>query len=103
MCLNCYQDYGSPRITTDATRHAARLIGEANPWGPLHIVVEDDNFDDEDLESCRTNVSTEGSDADKACFAALVEMTVAERVSAGAIAAGFIPAWPSEAWPRSSG
>lgn len=103
MCFGCYERYGSPRIATDATRHAARLIKKADPFGPLHIVVEDDNLEDCHLEFCRSAVFTKGSEVDRACFSALIELSLDERVSAMAIAQEYIPAWPSEAWPRSAG
>ena len=97
MCLGCYERYGSPRIATDATRHAARLIEAADPFGALHCVVEDDNYEDEHLAACRQSPLTP---LDAACLDALEALTPAERVSAAAIANGWIPAYPSTPWTQ---
>jgi hypothetical protein len=34
-------------------RELAKLISEANGFGALHIVIEDENVDDDNLEFCR--------------------------------------------------
>jgi hypothetical protein len=35
-------------------RELAKLISEANGFGALHIVIEDENVDDDNLEFCRS-------------------------------------------------
>ena len=39
---------------TDAARKWAPVFAETNGWGAMHIVIEDWNLDDGDLEFCRT-------------------------------------------------
>jgi hypothetical protein len=34
-----------------------RLFREANPWGPLHIVVEDGNLKDHHLDFCEERIA----------------------------------------------
>lgn len=100
MCLECYESYGAPRIATDATRHAARLIEAADKFGALHCVVEDENYDDPCLAACRSDPFSPLTPLDEACLEALEALSLDERVAAGAIANGDIPAYPSSAWPR---
>jgi hypothetical protein len=40
------------RSSTPAVRAAARAVAEVDPYGNLHIVVDDWNIEDENLDSC---------------------------------------------------
>ncbi len=99
MCFNCYMADGAPRICTEATRRAHVLIAMADPFGPLHVVVEDENYDDENLEACRVAVYADGRPEEVACFEALVALSEDERVSAGAMASGYIDPFTGRAMP----
>jgi hypothetical protein len=98
MCQGCWENDGAPRIATDQTRFAALFIQECEFSPRLHIIVEDDNYEDHNLEFCRNEPGLTATET--ACLDILEAMTHEERVSASAIANGYIPAYPSSAWPR---
>ena len=56
---------------------AAKIMAAYDPFGPLHIVVDDGNVDDEWLDSCAANPAL--TDADREILALLKSMTVEER------------------------
>ena len=101
MCIECYEKYGSPSIINELTRRAAKLIEAVYEFnaagGNAHIVVEDWNLDDGDIDFCLDEVKTNrrGDSADKLnaerqCLEALKALTLEERASALAIYDGFI-------------
>lgn len=55
MCLGCWESEGRPFAITDAVREWAPKFEAANPFGALHIVVDDWNLDDGNLEVCRAD------------------------------------------------
>lgn len=101
MCQGCWEEDGAPRIATDETRFAALFIAAAGEYGPLHITIADDNYEDHSLAFCRAKATEHGASAvDLACLDILEALSFEERVSASAIAYGYIPPYPSSAWPR---
>jgi hypothetical protein len=54
MCMGCWEEEGKPFKMTDAVREWAPKFAEANEFGALHIVVDDWNLDDENIEFCRS-------------------------------------------------
>lgn len=53
MCLGCWEREGRPYEVTDAVKRWAPVFAETNGWGAMHIVIEDWNLDDGNLEFCR--------------------------------------------------
>lgn len=97
MCLGCYIKAGSPVIVTDATKAAASLIAAIYEFscvgGNAHIVVDDWNLGDENIDWClnealKTNfheASIKQLEAERAALTALRALTVSERYSAMAL------------------
>jgi hypothetical protein len=101
-----YVEAGCPRIITMETVTAAYLISRVylhNPvGGNLHIVLDDYNMDDEDINWCLDRIVNGGSDpsvemngrsldqlfAEENCAEALLKLTGPERWSALAIYEG---------------
>jgi hypothetical protein len=104
MCFGCWEERGSPKIVNEKTIDAVPLIEavyEANSvGGNLHIVLDDFNIDDCDLEACRRFIDNHEDDAltycdvvaERACLDAFVSMTVDERASALAMYDGYFSA-----------
>lgn len=98
MCRTCYEDYGSPAIVTDATRAAAdcihRLYEVHGAGGHLHIVVDDWNLEDGDLDWCINKMESDPygpvDPVERDCAHLLRAMTVEERASALAIEDGYL-------------
>jgi hypothetical protein len=101
MCEGCYHEYGSPRIITEATKHAASLIdavyGLAGAGGHAHVVIDDWNLEDHYILDCLEWValndqraSPEQLKAERDCLEALSMLSVNERASAMAIHAGYL-------------
>jgi hypothetical protein len=44
MCLNCWDEEGRPFKVTEAVKRWAPRFGETNPYGAMHIVVDDWNL-----------------------------------------------------------
>jgi hypothetical protein len=56
MCGGCWNDYGNPKIDTPAVREAAKAVDDVYQHscvgGNLHIVLDDWNIEDSNLEFC---------------------------------------------------
>lgn len=121
MCENCWAEAGSPRIDNEKVRAVQPLIAAVYKYshvgGNLHIVLDDFNVRDRDLECCQKiiadggvlkmpagsvaflgvpagtpetdPVSGEQLHAELTCLEALRAMTVEERASAIALFDGF--------------
>jgi hypothetical protein len=101
---NYYVEEGCPRIVTLATCAAAVLIGRVYEFnhvgGGLHIVVDDENLDDECITDCLKAIregrfhgdkpSEEQIDAEFRCAEALLQLTLEERLSALALHDGML-------------
>lgn len=66
-------------------KNAATEINRQNPWGALHIFVEDGNCEDEDLESCLAQVDITEAEQ-KFCQRMLEGLTENQRYGAWALA-----------------
>lgn len=88
MCLGCYAEYGAPRIVTAPVLAMAERLRAADHFGGLHIVVDDWNLEDQNVEFCRDH---EDSTAEERELAAdLLRMTIAERAAAMALADEYL-------------
>jgi hypothetical protein len=109
MCEGCYEEYGRPAIITDRTLAAAELVRQVYDYsgvgGNLHIVLDDWNIEDDNLEFCAKEIAAGGYfdpkypderatseqlDVEKRCCDALARMTLAERASALALYDGYL-------------
>lgn len=91
MCIECYdEEYGAVREDTTEVRLAAEAIDrlyEAHPaGGALHVVVDDWNLEDENLAFCATQ---EMDEVERACFDALMPLSLSARASALGLHEGF--------------
>lgn len=99
MCMDCWENYGSPRLDTDAVRVVVGLIEQVYDYnaagGGAHIVLDDWNIEDDDIRWCIDNLS-ECSEAGPErvvtmeCLSALLGLTLPERASALAMVDGFV-------------
>lgn len=103
MCEGCYEEYGRPAIINDRTLAAAALAARVYEFsavgGNLHIVLDDWNIEDDNLEFCAKQIADggyEGRDSpeelavEKECCEAFMAMTLDERASALAIHDGLL-------------
>lgn len=103
MCYNCWEEAGKPAIITSKTNAAAKLVAEVYEFdsvgGHCHIVLDDFNIEDKDVDSClkkilnepdRERYTTDQVDIQKRCMAAFLLLTEAERASALALFEGWI-------------
>lgn len=88
MCIICYEEeYGSPRVINENVLRAADLAKDINPFGHFHIVVEDFNLEDDNVDFC-LKLST---DDNELAFGRLFRsLSIDERATALALADGFI-------------
>lgn len=98
MCINCWNEIGAPKLMTPQTKRASKLIGELNPMagGNLHIMTDDYNCTDSDLEFCqkahKENIAALTGDEfwfERKLLDIFSEMSEEERVSAIAYHDGF--------------
>ena len=85
MCELC--DGTFERIENPAVIRAAEMAKRVEPYGAMHIIVDDCNVDDEDIEFCLK--LNDCNDADRAFAQAMMPLTYQERVSAIALADGL--------------
>ena len=99
MCYGCWEEEGSPAIVNDKTKAAAKLVEELYEYhcsgGYLHIVTDDYNLKQHNIDWCATNRAEETmerpmDDVERRCYQALVVMTDEERGSAIAIYEGWV-------------
>ena len=101
MCIHCWEKMGSPSIINDKTKEAARLIENVYVYhgagGYGHIVLDDWNLEDDNVEWClgRVEENEWGYDkkeleVTKKCLETLLQMSEEERASALAIYDGFV-------------
>lgn len=99
MCINCYIEAGSPKIVNEKVLEAARLIqqlyetenGGAGGYG--HIVFDDWNVDDSDIDFCINQIAADQSIVDnqecriasQAALLSFKELAIGERYSALAL------------------
>lgn len=94
MCRQCWVEDGSPALTvTERTKRGADLISgicERHGGcgaGPLHNVLDDDNWDDASIRWCLDNSIPESDEPRpyRECAEYLLGLSLAERWSAQAI------------------
>lgn len=99
MCEGCYERYEHPAIVSERTRAAAVLIARVfelhGTGGNLHVEIDDWNLDDEFFVEFKPWMVKEDmrqgqAEAEMACFLALKEMSLDERVSAMALHDGYL-------------
>lgn len=110
MCYGCYEDAGKPEIVNEKTIKASELIKELydTEFGGVgrygHIVFDDWNIDDDNIEWCIENANKGGywqdendeegaEETRQASLTALIyfkELSEEERYSALAIDDGFL-------------
>lgn len=102
MCENCWIENGSPSISTDKTRALAGLINASvntfsNAARYGHIVFDDQNLDDDDIDYCITALK-EADDVDEQertyvlnTLKEMRKLSYDERWSAMAIFENWIP------------
>ena len=90
MCRRCWDEAGQPSINTSGVQRAARRIREVYEedalGGNMHVVIEDWNVRQSDLDWCAPMVTTV---AERRCHEALNDLTEDERTSALALYDGF--------------
>lgn len=107
MCEGCYEEYGRPTIITDKTMAAASLVRRVYEFscvgGNLHIVLDDWNLQDENLQFCMDEIKKggyEGRDspeelaAETECCEAFIALNMDERASALALHEGYLEKTP---------
>jgi hypothetical protein len=96
MCHGCWVEYGQPQIDSSAVREAARAIAAVYDFscvgGDLHIVIDDWNLEDDNLEWCAGEIdknefhaSTEQLASERLCLDLLRPLSEDERASALAL------------------
>ena len=89
MCYGCYMKEGAPVLMTDAVKAIAPRIRDADSFGGLHIVVEDWNLEDEDIQWCVDRA--EGiTESERQLGRDMLALSFDERVTAMALADGYI-------------
>jgi hypothetical protein len=86
MCKGCYEGYGSPKIDTPEARKLAAWMGATDHYGPYHIVVDDWNLGDGNIEFCIGECTTE---EEKELGKALLRVSEDVRASALGLADEF--------------
>mgnify|MGYP001617172153 CR=1 FL=1 len=92
MCCDCWEEYGSPMVVNERVLKLQGLIDMVGFGSNLHIVLDDNNTDDDCLDFCREaieknefNDSEEQLLSESECLKLLYAMTVEERDSAIAL------------------
>ena len=93
MCFGCWEEQGRPQVNSEAVSLAARTVAELYTvhlvGGKMHIVTDDWNVEDEDVEFCKEEIEKDGDELERACLAAFLALTQTERASALALERGF--------------
>ena len=98
MCIACWRGAGEPRIVNPAVRKAAQAIAALYErhaaGGQMHIVTDDWNADDDNLDFCFKHRPGSMDSLELACYEAMRQLSVEERYSALALEGGFFAAPP---------
>jgi hypothetical protein len=84
MCQGCFDEAGQPRIKHPSVVVAAMAARGLDPFGALHIVIEDWNVEDSHIEHVLAADDIKPEEFAWACFFRV--LTVEQRVSALALA-----------------
>lgn len=87
MCIDCWQEMGSPKMLPSSAGEAIQLIERLyeldGSGGRLHIVTDDWNLEDGNIEFCREAVSKavpgEQADVERRIVELMTPMSAAER------------------------
>lgn len=91
MCYRCWEEYGKPKIINQRVLRAAAMVDKVNPFGRFHIVVEDFNIEDDNVDFCLGEPIPDHEDPIDREFGALFRLlSENERATALAIDSGFI-------------
>lgn len=109
MCLGCYAERGFPKIISEKTIRAAALAARVYEFsgvgGNLHIVLDDWNLEDSNIEFCSKQISDGGYydpkwggerdsveqlAAERECCDAFTGLTLDERAAALALFDKFL-------------
>jgi hypothetical protein len=100
MCIGCWEEYGRPAIVTPAVEAAAEAVDDMYAihavGGALHIVTDDWNLEDEDLNWCASAENLELQDKkrldewEQRAFETLRPLTIEQRATALALAHGYL-------------
>lgn len=102
MCYGCYEEEDKPTIINEKTLAAAAAVKKIYGYNPvgsnLHIVTDDWNLEDDNVEFCLKQIQTENFWKltpeellhEEATAKLLLSMSVPERASALALWEGWI-------------
>lgn len=101
MCIDCYNDLGSPKEINERVKHAAELVNElyaledGGVGGYGHVVFDDWNIEDESIDYCINEAnkntlgwSEETRQASIKALNAFRQLSIEERATALAIYEG---------------
>lgn len=99
MCCGCWQQAGSPKIVNEQVLALAKAVPDIDPYGHLHIIVDDMNVENSHIEFCAREVEQNTRDesenerrAERQFLQLMGQLTIPERYSALGIADGcFTP------------
>jgi hypothetical protein len=95
MCAGCWAEYGFPLLKTPKVLAMADVIKRVDPYGNLHIVVDDWNIDDDNIRWCAEehaagrNNGNPWSPDEVECIGMMEAASLDERASAMAHADGY--------------
>ena len=92
MCKLCWEDAGSPDHREPEVIMAALAVSEAYSHSGLHILIEDWNVEDHNLDFCQQNMKDRKRDgpAEQKVIDLFRKLTVPQRYAALAIDEGII-------------
>lgn len=100
MCISCWRELGEPKIVTELTKAASRMIGKVYEYsisgGNCHIVIDDFNLENKHIDFCLEQVKNNENKytqkqlvIEKQLLDTLRTMSLEERASALALYEGF--------------
>jgi hypothetical protein len=94
MCYGCWEEEGKPQIDNEKVRLAAYSIFKVFEYispsgGNLHIVIDDWNLEDGNLEFCHEEILKDYNTIELECCLRLKILSVEERYSALALHDGY--------------
>lgn len=102
MCMACYESYGSPGVRTPGVAKLVGLIARVYEFSPgggnCHIVIDDFNIEDGDIDWVMTkaipvdlvDVGPEAIAAERDCMELMRSLSLEERATALAIHDGLL-------------
>jgi hypothetical protein len=86
MCYGCYEEAGKP-VPTEQARAVGIRLREVDPYGGCHIVREDWNVEDGNIDFCLADPAT--TEPERDVMRALRELPEDQRYAALATADGY--------------